>query len=252
MWSRWGGCDPCQCTQSTWRFTHSKSALAPPTPHCIWGLTGADRSWERSATEAARILHGSTVISILVATVPQPPVPAPACSTPQPCTRSGMNTTEKWMWPWAASEHDHRGLSTTQAAQVHCDHSALTYTGNHLLWGRACTQGQWGLIKPEHQIFIPKMGEQTPPLTGWWQPQSRGESLPHTVHQPHPLSRDQWPAHSEEGHGSIHKETSPCTKKPGSAQCKHEFSHEKITVSPTFKKTEKAKKKWKGRGITLN
>ena len=34
-----------------------------------------DRSWERSATEAARILGGSTVIA--VATVPQPPAPAP-------------------------------------------------------------------------------------------------------------------------------------------------------------------------------
>lgn len=94
---RWGGCEHCQRTQSTWRITHSQGAPAPPTPHRISAFTGADGSWEGSAPEAARILGGNTVISILVATAPQPPVPAPVCSTPHPCTRSGMNTTEQWM-----------------------------------------------------------------------------------------------------------------------------------------------------------
>lgn len=57
----------------------------------------ADRSWKKSATEAFQISGNSTVTSIPTAAMPQPP--APVYSTPQPCTRYGMNTTENEMQP---------------------------------------------------------------------------------------------------------------------------------------------------------
>ena len=51
-------------------------------------------------------------------------------------------------------------------------------------------------------------GEQTLPLIGLWQPQSKEEALPNIQcrlwspqHQSHPLSRGEGPAHPEERHG---------------------------------------------------
>ena len=88
---------------SQWEYpatTHSTPLLST--------RSGADRSWGKSATEATQIAGGSTATSIPAATMSQPL--APAYATPQTCTKSGRNTREKGIQPWAASEWNHGHL----------------------------------------------------------------------------------------------------------------------------------------------
>ena len=41
----------------------------------------------------------------------------------------------------------------TGDAQVHCDHTNLTFFSGHLLRGKACTQEQWSIMRPNPQGF---------------------------------------------------------------------------------------------------
>lgn len=73
------------------------------------------------------------------------PAMSPDYVTSEPCIRQAVNTREKGMQPWTASEWNYRCLHGQ--CIIHCDCMALTCFSSHLLWGSACTQGQQSLIK---------------------------------------------------------------------------------------------------------
>lgn len=78
--------------------------------------SGADRSWEETAREAAQILGGSPDPSTPAAAMPPPR--APAYPTPQPCTDLGP-TRQRKLRPWAASERN--CCSHAGGTQACCD-----------------------------------------------------------------------------------------------------------------------------------
>lgn len=90
----------------------SERAPAPGTRHQFSTASRAERSWEKTATEAAQISGGSTATSIPVLT-PQfqsSDFSGPTYSSRQTWTRSRTSTTGKGLWPWATSEQNCRRL----------------------------------------------------------------------------------------------------------------------------------------------
>ena len=93
MWSGWGGNGHCQYPEELWFIAQGECPGSAHSTLQFSSKSGEHRSWEKTATEAARIPGGSAITSIYAASTRQPP--APGYSTPQLCSRSGTNTTEK-------------------------------------------------------------------------------------------------------------------------------------------------------------
>ena len=68
-----------------------------PPQTTAWSWNVVNKTWERPPTGTTQVPGCSTAPVIHVAAVTLPP----AHPTPQPCTRSGMNTSEKGTCPWA-------------------------------------------------------------------------------------------------------------------------------------------------------
>ena len=112
-------------------FQREPSGSTHPTPQ-LGARSGAHRSWERPATEAAQAPGSSITISIPAATALQPP--APAHSTLQPSTRSGTNTVEKGM---------HTTLGCFWAKPQMLAGTAHMFPGPHLLhWSQPLGQSR--------------------------------------------------------------------------------------------------------------
>ena len=83
------------CRSTQWFLSHWEHPSSAHSTPQLNTTSGADRYWEKTATEAAQISVSNATNSIPAATKPQPPVPA--YSTPQHPTRLEMNTTVKMM-----------------------------------------------------------------------------------------------------------------------------------------------------------
>lgn len=116
--------------------------------------SGADRSWEKTAREAAQIPQ---------LLQPRCPSPEPSLPPTQPCAGSGTNTTGKGMRPWAAWERNCRCLCRR--------HTGLLIASPHLPQRSAPLMQdthakQWSLTEPDLRTSTSTAGEQALPATG--------------------------------------------------------------------------------------
>lgn len=151
------GCDPSGVVVTTVR-AHSSDATGapqlPPTPHhrlaLGLGQTGPGR---RLSQKQPRYLnscnHNALNLSSSLANAPAPPTP---------------HYSLHQIWDKDSGERDF-GLHLSEAqvtylgsASVPCKCMSPTYSSTPLLWGRACTQGEWNLIL---RASIPATGSLT-------------------------------------------------------------------------------------------